>query len=176
MGIQGCALVPGQVLHPGFWKGCDALGEVQGGRGVQGGQSSQKHSLGTVCSVESKDPLEEHWALLQDSETCRGFGLAPRLLWQEGQGAQRVPHAPGVPVGEQPDWWQHPKARVQGNSLGTAQDVGQEVLGLGQLGLQQSESAGVCGHACASLLTCVQVCMALSFPWSLLWSGKDSGC
>lgn len=52
-------------------------------------------------SVESQDPLKEHQDVLQDSETCRGFRLAPRLLWQEGQGAQRVPNALGVPVGEQ---------------------------------------------------------------------------
>lgn len=31
-------------------------------------------------------------------------------------------------------------------------------------------------NAGASLLTCVQPCMALSFPWSLLHSGKDLEC
>lgn len=64
--------------------------------------SSQKHSLGIVCSGEIKDPLKEHRDLLQDSETCRGFRLALRLPWQEGWGAQMVPSAPGVPVNEQP--------------------------------------------------------------------------
>lgn len=38
------------------------------------------------------------------------------------------------------------------------------------------ESTGVGGRAHASLLTCVQACTALSFPWSLLRGGKDSGC
>lgn len=125
--------------------------------------------------MESKDPLKEHRDLLQDSETCRGFRLAPRLPWQEGQGAQRVPNALGVSVGEQSGWWQHPKARARGSSLGTARDAGLEGLGSEQQGVSR-ESAGVGGHACASLLTCVQPCMALSFPWGLLQGGKDSGC
>lgn len=37
-----------------------------------------------MCSGEIKDLLKEHRDLLQDSETCHGFGLAPRLQWQEG--------------------------------------------------------------------------------------------
>lgn len=121
--------------------------------------------------MESKDPLKERQDLLQDSETCRGFGLALRLPWQEGRGAQRVPNAPGMPVGEQPGCWQHPRATAWGSSLGTARDVGLEGLGSGQQGVQQPGSAGVCDHACASLLTCVQVCVALSFPLALGWGG-----
>lgn len=124
-----------------------------------------------MCSVESKDPLKECQDLLQDSETCRGFGLAPRLLWQERWGAQGVPNAPGMPVGEQPGWWQHPRAMAWGSSLGTAWNVGLEGLGSGQQGVQWLGSAGVHGHARASLLMCVQVCVALSFPLALGWGG-----
>lgn len=121
--------------------------------------------------MESKDPLKECQDLLQDSETCRGFGLAPRLLWQERWGAQGVPNAPGMPVGEQPGWWHHPRAMAWGSSLGTAWNVGLEGLGSGQQGVQWLGSAGVHGHARASLLMCVQVCVALSFPLALGWGG-----
>lgn len=63
-----------------------------------------------------------------------------------GSGAQRVPNAPEVPVGEQSGWWQHPKARARGSSLGTARDVGLEGLGSEQQSVQQGELVWVVMH------------------------------
>lgn len=172
-GLCSCAR---SGVAPRVLEGLVPLGRCKGDE-VFRVATAVRNTLWELCALwKAKTPLKSI------GTCCRTVRPAVALGWPRGccgrrvRGAQRVPHAPGLPVGEQSGWWQHPKARVQRNSLGTAQDVGLEVLGLGQQGLQQSESAGVRGHACTSLLTCVQVCMALSFPWSLLWSGKDSGC
>lgn len=122
-------------------------------------------------------PLKERWDPLQGGVTWRGFGLAPRLPGREGLGAQRVPSAPGMPVGWQPGWWQHPRATAWGSSLGRARDAGLEGLRSGQQRLGGAGSDGGWGelgmhvHACACVSMCVHVCacMALPFPQSLLW-------
>lgn len=169
-GLCSCAR---SGLHPGFWKGW-WLCPCGGARGNEVFKVARaaRNTLWELCALwKARTPLKECQDLLQDSETCRGFGLAPRLLWQERWGAQGVPNAPGMPVGEQPGWWQHPRAMAWGSNLGTAWNVGLEGLGSGQQGVQWLGSAGVHGHARASLLVCVQVCVALSFPLALGWGG-----
>lgn len=152
-GLCSCAR---SGLHPGFWKGW-WLCPCGGARGNEVFRVARaaRNTLWELCALwKARTPLKECQDLLQDSETCRGFGLAPRLLWQERWGAQGVPNAPGMPVGEQPGWWQHPRAMAWGSNLGTAWNVGLEGLGSGQQGVQWLGSAGVHGHARASLLVC----------------------
>lgn len=122
--------------------------------------------------MESKDPLKEHQDLLQDSETCHGFRLAPRLPWQEGRGAQRVPNAPGVPVGEQSGWWQRPKARARGSSLGTAGMRGWKVWGQSSRVFTALVWVVMHVHPCSRVFSHARRCPFLGF----VWGGKDSGC
>ncbi|XP_072701785.1 MAP kinase-interacting serine/threonine-protein kinase 2 isoform X1 [Ciconia boyciana] len=123
------------LFSEGLLAGGCALVEVQRRNEVSGvARAAKKYPSGSseVLYGKRRTPVRERWDLLQGGVTWRGFGLAPRLLWQEGLGVRRVPSAAGMPVGEWPGWRQHPRATAWGSSLGRARDVGPEGLGSGQ--------------------------------------------
>lgn len=175
MGIQGCALVPGQVLHPGFWKGWWLCPWMCMGDEVFRVARAARNTLWEFCALwKARTPLKSI------RTCCRTVRPAVASGWPRGCRGRRVRGHRECPVPRGCQW-------VSSQAGGSTQRLEHGGAAWGQLGIwgwkvwgQSSrvfsrESAGVGGHACASLLTCVQPCMALSFPWSLLQGGKDSG-
>lgn len=172
---------------------CQRLCPCGGARGDEvsrtaGATTKYPSGNSRVLSGKQRTPqhLKERWDPLQGGATWRGFGLVPRLLWQEGLGARRVPSAPGMPAGERPGWWRHPWATALGRSLGRAWDVGLEGLGsgqqrLGQRGIRRAAGeswACVFTRVCVHVRVCSCICMrgvALSSELALGKGGDARG-
>lgn len=135
-----------------------------------------RNTLWELCALwKTRTPLKSI------RTCCRTVRPAVASGWPRGCRGMRVGGHRGCPMLQGCQW----VSRQAGSS---AQRLGHRGAALEQLGMwgwkiwgQSSrvfsrESTGVGGRARASLLTCVQACTALSFPWSLLRGGKDSGC
>lgn len=176
VGIQGCALVPGQVLHLGFWKGW-WLCPCGGARGSEVFRVARaaRNTLWELCALwEARTPLKSV------RTCCRTVRPAVASGWPRGCPGRRVGGHRGCPMPQGCQW-------VSSQAGGSTQGPQHRGAAWGQLGMWgwkvwgqgsrvfSSRGALVCVvmhvHPCSRVFRCAWHC-----PFLLLWGGEDSGC
>lgn len=171
-GLCSCAR---SGVAPRVLEGLVPLGRCKGDEVFRVARAA-RNTLWELCALwKVRTPLKS-------IETyCRTVRPAVALGWPQGCRGRRVRGHRGCPVPQGCQW-----VNIQAGGSTQSSEYGGTAWGqLGMWGWKvwgqgnrvfSSQRVLVCMvmhlHPCSH----VQVCMAWSFPWSLLWGGKGSGC